>query len=84
MTYSNANCSDTLRGCKINWQTGSKIEAKEGLVKLDRKSCKKTDLITIPYSNDSQNVRHGWLVSCFTGVPKKNAKLLAPMDGESK
>ena len=43
------------------------------MVKLDRKSCKKTDLITIPYSNDSQNVRHGWLVSSFTGVPTKNA-----------
>ena len=32
--------------------------------------------ITIPYSNDSQGVRDGWLVSSFISVPTTNAKSL--------
>ena len=35
--------------------------------------------ITIPYSNDSQGVRDGWLVSSSTGVPTKNVKPLIPL-----
>ena len=35
---------------------------------------------TIPYSNDSQNIMDGWLVSSSTDVPTKNATPL----GEEK
>ena len=40
---------------------------------------RKIEWITIPYSNDSQNIMDGWLVSSSTGVPTKNAKLLTPI-----
>ena len=43
------------------------------MVKLDRDSCRKTECVTIPYSNYSQNIEDGWLVSSSTGVPTKNA-----------
>ena len=52
---------------------------KDGLVKLDRNRCRKIEYITIPYSNDSQNVKHGCLVSASTDVPTTNAKSLTPL-----
>ena len=54
-------------------------EVKEGLVKLDTHSCRMTEYVTIPYSNDSQNIEDGWLVSSSTGVPTENAKSLTPL-----
>ena len=48
---------------------------KEGLVKLDRR---KTEYVTIPYSNHSQNIEECWLVSSSTSVPTDNAKSLTP------
>ena len=38
---------------------------------------RKTEYITMPYSNDSQTITNGLLVSFFTDVPRKNAKSLA-------
>ena len=32
---------------------------KERLEELNRNSCRKTEYITIPYSNDSQTIKHG-------------------------
>ena len=47
------------------------------MVKLDRDICR-TGYVTIPYSNHSQNIEGGWLVSSSTGVPTENAKSLTP------
>ena len=57
----------------------SEIGPKGGLVKLDRDGSRKIEYITIPYSNHSQNIEDGWLVSSSTGVPTNNAKSLTPL-----
>ena len=44
----------------VDQQRDSEIEVKEGLVKLDKDSCRNTEYITIPYSNDIQD---GCLIS---------------------
>ena len=46
----------------VDRQRDSEIEVKEGLVKLDKDSCRNTEynIITIPYSNDIQD---GCLIS---------------------
>ena len=50
--------------------------AADGWVKLVRNSCRKTEYITIPHSNDSQTLLDGCLVSFFTVIPTKNVKSL--------
>ena len=57
----------------------SEIGPKGGLVKLGRDGSRKIEYITIPYSNHSQNIEDGWLVSSSTGVPTNNAKSLTPL-----
>ena len=57
----------------------SKIEVKDGLVKLGRDRCRMIEYIIIPYSNDSVNVKYGCVVSSSTDVPTKNAKSLTPL-----
>ena len=63
----------------MDWQRYTKIEVKEGLMKLTRNGCRKIEYITIPYTNDSQSITDGWLVSSCTDVPTKHAKLLRPL-----
>ena len=50
-----------------------------GLVQLDMEKCRKKVYITIPYYNDSLNIKDSWLVSKPTGVPSTNAKSLIPL-----
>ena len=57
----------------------SEIEAKDGLVKLDRNRCKTIKCITIPYPNDSQIIMDSWLVSYCTHAPTETAKSLTPL-----
>jgi hypothetical protein len=61
------------------WGRIGKETAKEGLVKLDRNRHWKVECTTLPYSNDSQNIMDGWLVSSSTGMPTKNAKPLTSL-----
>ena len=48
------------------------------MVKLDEDSCRKSKYVTIPYSNNSQSIEDGWLVSSSTDFPQKKANLLSP------
>ena len=45
-------------------------------MKLTKNRCRKCRSITVPYSNDSQNITDGWPVSCSADVSKINAKSL--------
>ena len=58
-------------------QRDSEIKVRKRFIKVDRGGCRNTEYITIPYSNDSRNIKYGWLVSYCTGVPTQNAKSLA-------
>ena len=53
-------------------------QVKEGLVKLDRKRCRKKECITIPSSNDSKTFTDCWPVSSCSVVPTKSAKSWTP------
>ena len=48
-------------------------------MQLDMEKCRKKVYITIPYYNDSLNIKDSWLVSKPTGVPSTNAKSLIPL-----
>ena len=48
-------------------------------MKLGRNRYRKIEYITIPYSNDSENIKCGWFVSSSTDVPTTNAKSLTPL-----
>ena len=54
----------------------SEREKKEGLLKLDRNRCRKIECITTPYSNNSQSIIDGWLVSSSTNASTKNCKIV--------